>query len=271
MKSLRCILVLIGLCLACTATASPLMLTICETENNQTTAWWLSHPELAVYWVEQFARQGIDTVDPAQVQNAPRLSPTVYGQIPLSDNNAKTLASLFGASDVINGTIKWDCQTMDAHTSCRADAKLSLVSGSKKSLPLNYSISAKASDKSEAQKIAAANLVTRMAPVILSRTPETGDIPAIIAKPVVVFDPLPDADTLVALRKRLKRVQGISDVAERWISAGMLAIELNPEEPQMSTEQFNSLIQAFLAIQDELNIHETKRSPNGVVLEVLKY
>ncbi len=271
MKPIKTALLLAALSFPEVAAASPILITICETDQGQTTAWWPSQVETADYWPELFARQGVEVISPAVLSSAPRLSPTVYGQKPMSDKNAKTMASLFGTTDVLNGTVTWDCTPVDTRISCRATATLSLITGST-TTPLSIHLQASAPDKTTAQKYLASAIASQIALPIQVRTTPQDAIPPIFSKPVVIFDPLPDADTLVALRKRLKRVQGIQDVAERYVANAMLAIELNPAEPAMSKADFDSYIQAFLAITDDnLMIRETKRSDNGIIFEVLKY
>ncbi len=272
MKLIKTALLLIALSLPSVAAAAPILITIAETDQGQTTAWWPSQIDSAGYWADLFASQGVEVINPAKLSNAPRLSPTVYGQKPMSDKNAKTMASLFGTTDVLNGTVTWDCNPVDTRINCRATANLSLLTGSKTATPLTIDIQASAPDKATAQKYLAAAIASQLALPIQVRTTPPDAIPPIFNKPVVIFDPLPDADTLVALRKRLKRVQGIQDVAERYVANAMLAIELNPAESTMSKADFDSYIQAFLAITDDnLMIRETKRSDNGIIFEVLKY
>ena len=272
MKSIKSALLLLALAIPGLANAAPTLITISETDEGQTTAWWPSHPELSGAWADLFESQGVEVIQPAKLADAPRLSPTVYSQIPLSDKNAKTMASLFGTSNVLNGTVKWDCQPQNERISCHVTAKLTLLTGRSTSTPLNLELSASAPDKASAQKYLTAAIATQLALPIQVRTTPPEALPAIINKPVVIFDPLPDADTLVALRKRLKRVEGIRDVAERWVANAMLAIELNPDDPIMSKDDFERYIQAFLAITDDnLMLRETKHTTNGIIFEVLKY
>ena len=98
------------------------------------------------------------------------------------------------------------------------------------------------------------------------------DLPNLIQKPVIVFIPLPDADTLVALRKQLKRIEGVQDVAERWIANGMFAIEINPEQKELPSADFSRMVQTFANEKmDNVIIRLKHQSEAGAVFEVVKY
>ena len=161
MKHIKSSLLLIfaALALPAAAAAAPILVTIAETDQGQTTAWWPSQIDSAGYWADLFASQGVEVINPAKLSNAPRLSPTVYGQKPMSDKNAKTMASLFGTTDVLNGTVTWDCKPVDTRMNCRATANLSLLTGSKSSTPLTIDIQASGPDKATAQQYLAAAIL----------------------------------------------------------------------------------------------------------------
>ncbi|MBQ9396342.1 MAG: hypothetical protein IJU23_12640 [Proteobacteria bacterium] len=269
-------LIFLTLLLICssTATATPILMTIAETENGQTDAWWPNQPGFDKQWQDIFERQGISLVHPEEIHNYPRLSPTIYGQKPLSDNNAATLASLFGASGVINGQVTWKCHAIDKHQRCSADIRLKYIYGPNGQISLDRTLTAVAPTAQDAKKYVMTRLAADVAmPVIAhAQAAKNTDIPRIIDKPVIIFDPLPDADTLVALRKQLKRVPGIEDVAERWAADGMLAIEINPASPAMSQSEFLLYVQGFMNESTEnLVIRQTKQSENGAIFEVVKF
>lgn len=259
---------------ASTASAAPILLTIAETENGQTQSWWPNQPGLDKLWQEIFERQGISLIHPDEVRDYPRLSPTIYGIRPLSDNNAATLASLFGAGGVLNGQLAWNCRHNEKLHQCSADIDLKFIYGPNEKIVFNRTITASGPTDVDAKKYAVTRLAADIAMTVIvhSNAAQNNDIPSLIDKPVIIFDPMPDADTLVALRKQLKRVQGIDDVAERWVADGMLAIEINPAVPSMSKEEFLLLIQGFMNESTEnLVIRQTKQSDNGAIFEVVKF
>ncbi len=263
----------IGLFANAEAFAEPVLLTICETENGQTQAWWPSDAGLDIDWQNAFIAQGVSLIHPNEIPNASRLSPTVYGQKPLSQNNAKTLASLFGAKHVLNGNVSWNCSTIGTQVECAAKTTLSLIYGKKGHIDFNQSVTTSAPNEALAKKYAMTKIVSEMAlPIIEHTSAVSEDIPQLINKPVIIFDPIPDADTLVALRKQLKRVPGVEDVAERWVSNGVLAIEINPGVSEMSQADFLLIVQGFMnETTENLVIRETRQTETAAVFEVVKF
>ena len=74
------------------------------------------------------------------------------------------------------------------------------------------------------------------------------------------------------LRKQLKRIAGVNDVAERWIANGMLAIEINPDQSQLPLEEFSRIVQAFANEKAEnMILRLTRQTEAGAVFEVAKY
>ena len=278
-KAILSLLAGVWVCFFATVTeAAPILLTISISENGQTTGWWPNQPGLDKAWVEDLSRHGVQVLNPAAMSNMPRLSPIVYGQKPLSDTNARTMASLFGAQNVLNGNVIWQCQANETSVSkadavhCTGNASLTLLYGHQESAPMQFTASAYGQDFETAKAAVRARITADMALPVMAHTATKGDIPKYIDKPVMLFDPLPDADTLVALRKQLKRVPGVTDVAERWVSNGVLALEINPDTPTLSLEGFSAIIQGFMGQPAEnFIIRETQKTEAGAIFEVVKY
>ena len=272
---------LLGVCFCfCSSVlyAAPVLLTISESENGQTVGWWPNQPGADRAWVDGFTRQGADVLNPADMRDMPRLSPIVYGQKPLSDTNARTMASLFGVQNVLNGNVTWTCAAHETSQSaldavrCEGTANLMLLFGRNESFEMKFSASAYGDTFETAKSAVRVRLTADVALPVMVKTVVSGDIPKLLDKPVILFEALPDADTLVAIRKQLKRVPGVNDVAERWVSDGILAMEINPETPTMSSEDFDLIIQGFTGQPTEnFMIRETRRTLAGVSFEVLKY
>lgn len=263
---------------ATVAAAAPVLLTLSVSENGQTTGWWPNQPGLDKAWVENLSQHGVQVLNPATMSQMPRLSPIVYGQKPLSDTNARTMASLFGTSNVLNGNIMWQCAVNETSASkadavhCTGNASLTLLYGRQESFPMQLTASAYGQDFDTAKAAVRTRITADIALPVMAHTAAKGDIPKYINKPVMLFDPLPDADTLVALRKQLKRVPGVSDVAERWVSHGVLALEINPETPTLSAEEFSAIIQGFMGQPTEnFMIRETQKTETGAIFEIVKY
>ena len=75
--------------------APKINVTIAESTDaaRRDSGWWPSNFEAARPWVEAFRTMGSEVIAPYEISNPPRLSPTVYGQYPLSNSTAKTMAS----------------------------------------------------------------------------------------------------------------------------------------------------------------------------------
>ena len=264
---------LIFLTTAFEANASPILLTISETENQDSFAWWPSQFGSDKNWVDAFSAQGLDIVETTAVSSKPKPSPVVYGSKNLSNKNAKTLGSLFGTTDVLNGHVTWTC-TPDSNgkMTCDAQTNLTLLYDKNREFPLSLRIKANGADKNSAKNFAIAQIVSQVSLAILAQTKSNHEIPAITEKPMLILAALPNADTLVTLRKRLKRIPGVNDVAERWIANGALALDINPDQTQLSQTDFSDIIQRFITENDEgISIRESSRSERGVVFEVVSY
>lgn len=258
---------------ASSAFAAPVLLTISETENNETVAWWPNQPGIDKVLQDTFEMQGVSLVHPNEMQNAPRLSPTVYGMKKLSNDNARTMASLFGASCVLNGNIEWNCYSAVDKVECEVKSTLTLLYGKTRQIDLSQTIKSAAQNVDMAKKFAMTQIVTNTVLPIISHTRVSDDtIPSLLNKPVIIFDPVPDADTLVALRKQLKRVPGVEDVAERWVSNGVLAIEINPAVSEMSQTDFLLIVQGFMNENTEnLVIRQTRQTDKAAIFEVVRF
>lgn len=269
------ILLLLSICflLPAQALAENLILTVSETENGVQGAWW---PNFSQSNVDQalsaaLASYGIALIQPATLAQRPRLSPVVYGLMPLSDTNAKSLASLFGTKNVLNGQIAWDCQVETISTRCCANAALKLITATGHK-SLDTALCAYGPHASTAKTRVTQLLASRIVSDISQKLAVRDSLPKLFHKPVIVLDGLPDADTLVNLRKLLKRSPGINDVAEIWMANARLAIEINPQNPVLSTQEFYQIINAFLeGPKDNLIVRESKRSDAGIVLEIMSY
>ena len=254
------------------ALATPTLLTFCEIEGEQVQTWWPNAYGADSAWISAFEKQGVSLIHPATLADAPRLSPMVYSAKPLSDANARTLGSLFGTQNVLNGIVTWHCTSLETTVSCAADVSLRLLYGKQDALDWNERLEAEALSPEMAKKYIATRLVSHLALSVVSATKTRDEIPALTSNPVILFDPIPDADTLVTLRKMLKQVNGVEDVAERWVSDGVLAIELNPANPTMSQSEFLQIVQAFSQMSSEnLVVREMRSSDRGVIFEVVKY
>ncbi len=282
MKQILSLFACVGVCVWTTAAeAAPTLLTIAESEHGQVVGWWPNQPGMDKTWVEGMTKQGIQILNPAEMNQMPRLSPVVYGQKPLSDKNARTMASLFGTSNILNGVVEWQCVTHETATGtheavrCSGQAQLTLLYGKDEAYTWQGMASAVGESFEMAKDAVRSRIMTDIALPVMAKTSSGstgGNIPKYLDKPVILFDPLPDADTLVALRKQLKRVPGIQDVAERWVANGILALELNPDVAEMSHDEFSQLIQGFAGLTAEsFMIRETHRTENGIIFEVIKY
>jgi len=244
--------------------------------SPKTTTWWPNNTSLQLDQTlrRQLARYNAQTIDPAEHTDI-RFSPAIYAAGPLSSNNAKSLATLFKATQVVNGKLHWNCSSAsDAMMNCELTANLELLTVNDQSkVELKPTISARAATIPEAQMRAMTLLASELAVPLHNLTQSsTDEIPYYTPKPVLVLDSLPDADTLVALRKALKRIDGVDDVAERWISNASLALEINPDNPIMMFESFDAIVAQLIATkQDNFLVRETRRNKNGIAVEIVNY
>ena len=256
---------------ASSATAEPLLITISDTDSGQTETWWPSKAVSDSPWFPLLERQGNALIQPGAT--TPRLSPAVYAPVPLSNANAKTLASLFGTHTVLNGNTTWNCTASQDLTECTARFAGHLIL-TKHEIPLSATASTAAETAEMAKTLARNQIAVELTSKIMAAAQNNanGDIPNLIAKPMIVFSTLPDADTLVQLRKTIKTIPGVEDVAERWIADNALAIELNPAQSVITEDDFSRIVQE-LANQsiENLIIRYTRSTPQGAVFEIVKY
>ena len=277
LKALICALVLVFLTSTAASAQSTLITLVCDDAAPRATTVW---PSMTTQPIDQalrnqLTRYGFVTIDPA-LRSDVRFSPIVYAAGALSNTNARNLAGLYGAQRVLNGKLHWNCQNeSDATTNCTLTASLELCDvASTHVTALNPTVSGRAATLPEAQSRAISLLASALSlPLAKSAiAPRDNEIPHYLPKPVLVLDALPDADTLVALRKSLKRIDGVEEVAERWLSNGVLALELNPSNPIMSFESFNAIVSVLLSSSlDNFIVRETRRNPNGIAVEVVNY
>src|SRR5688572_26665273 len=113
--SLLCFTLLVsGLPATAFAGGATLLLAVTEVaEDGEATFWWTSSKDPA--WTETdralrglLAVRGLPDVDPATQPEAPVISQVVYGHAHLSATNAINLASLFGASRVLTGSVRYE-------------------------------------------------------------------------------------------------------------------------------------------------------------------
>ncbi len=258
------------------AKGTPMLVTVSESASPGAphTAWWPNHFERAQPWNRLFAQRGLTPIDPTQ--NAPRLSPTVYGQAPLSDANARTMASLFGARAMLNGSIAWTCTTQAQETACQAHTDLRLFDDTGRMPQTEYrrTLQAIAQTQDDAQNQIRARITLDLSipASAMTRAQEARAIPRLTDNPVIVLDAIPDADTLVAIRKRLKRIPAIDDISEAWVSQGTLALELNPGKPLENPATFQNIMQAFLSdTQDDFVVRELAHSDAGAIVEIVQF
>ena len=256
---------------AAPAQAAPTLLAISESENGQVQTWWPSQYGSDMAWITAFEKQGISVIQPARMTSV-RLSPAVYAPRPLSDANARTMASLFSATNVLNGNVTWNCISLENLVQCNADVSLHLLYGKDDAFIFQNQIQTSATTPEMAKKFAITRIAAQIALSMQSNAKSADPIPKLADKPVILFDPLPDADTLVALRKQIKTVPGVEDIAERWVANGVLALELNPAQKTMSQADFLQIIQTFTSQSAEnLIIREIHSSDRGSILEVVRY
>ena len=147
-----------------------------------------------------------------------------------------------------------------------------VLTGEDSNRTCNRVLTAHAQSAEAAKKILINQYAAECSPEIMLINDAKRVLPNLIQKPVILFDSIPDADTLVILRKQLKRVEGVQDVAERWIANGMLAIEINPDQTILSQEDFSRIVQMFANEKTEnMVVRMTQKTESGAVFEVVKY
>lgn len=224
--------------------ATPLLTTISETEDGHTQTWWPHSPEKNLPWIETFEKFAIQIRDPQQSQHAKRLSPMIYKPETLSNGNARNLAALFESKFAVNGEISWQCHE-EKFIQCTGNAKLALLDDKTTLYEHSQTYSASAANKSLAKKQIRAHLAFDIAAAISKFDTPQPEIPKLSHNPVIAFSALPNADTLVAIRKTLKRLPSVSDIREIWTANGILALEINPGS-EFSEQAFQNLTESFL-------------------------
>lgn len=260
----------------CLSTAQTL-LTVVGNEDAIKTTWW---PEMKYVQTDAWLRSsletyGIRTIDPLQMSSV-RFSPIVYASGPLTRSNAKSLGSLYHAETIINGSLKWSCQSIDSLMMCRLSAKLDLIRVRDAAhASLSFDVEAEAPTEALTKSYAIAMLASKLSTAywhFVKKDSAGQGIPVYTSKPVLMLDALPDADTLVAFRKELKRLEGVTDVIERFVSKGALALEINPEVPQMTFSELENIVyQLTTTPQSQFVVHETRRTSAGIGIEIVNY
>ena len=107
--------------------------------------------------------------------------------------------------------------------------------------------------------------------IVIARNSHHNSLPALVPNPVLRFATMPDADTLVAIRKCIKRVNGVADVAERFVANGMIALEINPATPPLG-DAFTRIVDQFVSNGcEEYQFQIIATSPHGTTLELIKF
>lgn len=247
--------------------AAPILAVVSETDGVVST-WWPNERAGGDVWALPLRAQGLEAIRPVEQTQAPRLSPVVYAPQTLSVANARALGQIFGASVVLGGNVTYVCEALPEGRRCRGEAELFLSDDRQADETYRASVEAIALDDAMAKAQIRSRLASDVALKLHARASRQKEIPKLIDKPVVVVASLPDADTLVAIRKRLKRVAGVADVAERYVVQGMLALEINPGEA-LTQSSFDAMMQTFLAdTADGFLVRELSRSAQGVVVEI---
>ena len=259
--------IIIGMAWVSELEAAPILAVVSETDGAVST-WWPNERALGDEWALPLRDQGLDAIRPAEQTQAPRLSPVVYALQTLSVVNARALGQIFGASVVLGGNVTYVCEGGAEGKRCRGEAELYLSDDRQADETYRASVEAIALDEAMAKAQIRARLASEVALRLHVRASRQKEIPKLIDKPVVLLSSLPDADTLVAIRKRLKRVDGVSDVAERYVVQGMLALEINPGQ-EMTQSTFDAMMQVFLAdTADGFLVRELSRSAQGILVEI---
>ena len=182
------------------------------------------------------------------------------------------MASLFGASIVVNGQIAYACESRDLQYTCAATAKIDLTAGNARlaSIDRTYRASAKSIDN--AQRQIRQRVAFELEPaIIVAQNTGKKSLPAIVSYPVLRFASMPDADALVAMRKCIKRIDGVTDIAERFVANGMIAIEINPNHAPIG-DDFRRIVDQFVANGcEDYQLQEIASSPQGSTIEVAKF
>jgi hypothetical protein len=258
--------------------AQSVLLTIVSNTDNPQKTWW---PEKSFVPLDDALQKslknyGIQTINPLEMSMI-RFSPMVYAPGRLTSSNAKSLGGLFHADIVVNGTLQWACEPSDDVMLCHLTAVLALIR-TQESVPqteITLQVHSEAQTEDLAKTYAISMLASKLSAAywlfVKSGHSDT-EIPVYTTKPVLMLDAIPDADTLVALRKGLKRIDGVTDVTERFVTNGALALEINPEIPQMTFSEFEDIVYRLISSpQENFIVRETRRSNAGIGIEVVTY
>lgn len=254
---------------------APVNVTIAETDadaGNACSGWWPSDFSAATPWIEAFRAAGVDIIAPYALADPPRLSPTVYGQCPLSRATAKTMASLFGAPIIVNGSVSFACSPNESQVVCAASSQIEVADASAASAAGSSVFRARAETAAEAKNQLRRRIAFETVPqLIIAQNARSRALPAIVQNPVLRIAALPDADAIVALRKCLKQTAGVADVAERFVANGMLALEINPANPPEYNE-FAQIVHRLIAGGcGDYQIQESDASAQGITIEITKF
>ncbi len=257
------------------APSAAVMITVAETDpdaGNACSGWWPSDFGASAPWIVAFQATGADIIEPNALADPPRLSPTVYGQCPLSRATAKTMASLFGAPIIVNGSVAFACSPDKTQVVCVASSQIE-VADAKSASPAGSGVfRARAETAAEAKDQLRRRIAFETVPqLIIAKNAGRQSMPAIVQNPVLRIAALPDADAIVALRKCLKQTDGVADVAERFVANGMLALEINPENPPKQDE-FAQIVHRLIAGGcGDYQIQEADASAQGITIEITKF
>lgn len=259
-----------------------ILLAITEVDSDGSEVWWWETPEEPAWsHTDQALRTllselDLAVIDPAALPDAPSVSRVVYGTPHLSPNNALNLGSLFGASRVITGEVRFEAlppSPVFGETGVRAHVDLHVFSTTTtiELLPIQLTEEAWGDDVQSARADALVQGVERMR-LLFEHTSSLNEAQVGIQtdEPVLVITGLTRAAPLVEMKKLLKSRSDVQDAVELWAAEGVIAVEVNPgtqDPPELVSRAVDELLGHSF---DSFLVQEISRTGNRIEVNVTR-
>lgn len=258
-----------------------LMLVVTEVdESGEARYWWTSSQSPQWTATDAALREllhslGMKDLDPGSLRGAPAISQVVYGHPHLTPTNAINLASLFGASRVLTGTVTYESAPAAPLRAwpgarVRADLHVFATNTTVELLPLSLEEVAWAPTAIEAHAEARRRLLARLG-TLLEHSAALDEVQVGVetGEPVLVLTGLRKAAPLVEIKRQLASVSGVNDVSELWAAEGVLALEINPatqDDPALVTRAIDATLRHNF---EGFILQEVAREPLRIELTVI--
>lgn len=218
------------------AASEPLLALVTERHASGDQFWWSAGDTPQWTTTDQALRTALDRTGVGfhAVESAGSLS-KIYRTAQLSDANAIAVASVFGATRVLVGTISYTAASFEplGNAGWSAEVSLRLLErgdgGAVVLKELAFRRARWAATPDEALTALRDEVATSVAGgAVLGMVRKVGPVGVPSDEPFVAVIAPSSRAAVDALRNKLQQLAGVETVVERWATEGVLALEVNP-------------------------------------------